>query len=60
MSRMFEMYLFGFASVWVAVALVTAAVGGFRHFKYNWDRASKREPLDYGWQSRADTELRRS
>ena len=42
---MFGMYLLGFASVWAAVGLVSAAVAGFRHFEDDWDRAFKRELL---------------
>jgi hypothetical protein len=43
MSRMILMYLLGFVSVWVAVALVSAAVAAFRHFTRNWDRAFEKE-----------------
>ena len=57
---MIGMYLLGFACVWAAVALVSAAVAGFRHFEDNWDRALKRELLGGARDSRADTELRRS
>jgi len=56
---MFGMYLLGFASVWAAVALVGAAVAGFRHFVDNWDRAFKRELLSGGGRARVDTGLRR-
>jgi cytochrome c biogenesis protein CcdA len=43
MSRMILMYVLGFVSVWVAVALVSAAVAAFRHFTRNWDRAFEKE-----------------
>ncbi len=43
MSRMIPMYVAGFGSVWAAVALVWAAIAGFRHFDRDWDRAFNKE-----------------
>jgi hypothetical protein len=60
MGRMVGMYILGFAYVWAAVALVSAAVAGFKHFSDNWDRALKRELLGNAREARAGTEPRRS
>jgi uncharacterized iron-regulated membrane protein len=43
MSRIVLMYLLGFAGMWTMVAIVSATVAGFRHFKRDWDRAFERE-----------------
>jgi hypothetical protein len=42
---MILMYLIGFASVWAAVALVSATVAVFSHFAADWDRAFEKELL---------------
>jgi hypothetical protein len=37
------MYLLGFASVWTAVALVSASVAAYMYFAHDWDRAFEKE-----------------
>lgn len=51
-------YLFGFAAVWGAVAVVCVGVAWFRRFNNDWDRAFKRELLDRAERSRVDIDLR--
>jgi hypothetical protein len=40
---MMLMYLLGFASVWAAVALVSALVAAYMYFGRDWDRAFEKE-----------------
>lgn len=56
---MLGMYMLGFAFVWAAVVMVSAAVAWFGHFEDNWDRAFKRELLGGGGASLVESELRK-